>query len=176
MTLQRIEEFRIQKTERSAIQALLCQSFSGYPPDRIYFKQLPDFRYLIWKEQQLAAHLAVEHRVINNDGQVLHVFGIVDLCVAREFQKKQLASRLLAELESLGRENGIDFLVLLASDLSFYESFGFQLVNNLCQWVIIHNHQAMAVKCRRMPDTLMVKPLGDKGWQPGPVDFLGPLF
>ncbi len=176
MVIERIEEFQIDARKKAAILQLLRKSFTGYPDGRTYYKQLPDFRYLVWEGELLAGHMGVEHRVINNDGQVARIFGIVDLCVARSFQNRQLAKLLLQKLEQLGAQSGIDFLVLLAGDPAFYLSCGYQSQNNLCQWVMIHAHQTIGATSRRLDHNLMIKPLGDKEWLPGPVDFLGPLF
>lgn len=176
MTIQRIEEFAIRPEQQQAIARLLYRCFSGYPSGRTYYKLLPDFRYLIWEGPELVAHMAVDHRLINNDGQILRIFGVVDLCVSVTHQQQQLGSRLLEELESLGKKHGVDFIVLLAGTPAFYEAQGFRAQHNLCQWVMIHAHQTMGVKSRRIRDILMVKPLGEKEWLPGPVDFLGPFF
>lgn len=176
MTIERIEEFSINLTKQRAIQKLLSQSFAGYPSARIYYKQVPDFRYLVWQEDQLIGHLAVEHRIINNDGQIIPIFGVVDLCISDQFQNQHLASKLLHRLEQLGKDNQVEFVILLTNDPSFYQNCGYQPQNNLCQWVLIHAHQTMGATSRRLDYNLMIKPLADKTWLPGPVDFLGPLF
>ncbi len=176
MELERIEEFQIAEATHLAIQQLLEEAFSGYPEGRSFFKQLPDFRYLLWQGDQLAAHMAVEHRLINNADQLLHIFGVADLCVAASFQQRKLASRLLEELTQLGKQHRIDFLVLQANEAKLYENNGFQPQENLCQWLLITQNKTLGVARRRIEHSLMVKPLGDKIWKPGLVDFLGHVF
>ena len=79
MHIQRLEEFQINRTVQAQIGQLLKECFPDYPEGRSYFRQLPDFRYLAWKDQQLVGHMGIEHRMINNDGQTLRIFGIIDL-------------------------------------------------------------------------------------------------
>ena len=69
MKLQRLQEFEIDEATESAIAGLLGSCFPEYPEGRIYYKQLPDFRFLCWENEALIAHMAVEHRIVNNDGQ-----------------------------------------------------------------------------------------------------------
>jgi GNAT superfamily N-acetyltransferase len=176
MHIQRIEEYLISEPLRQSIRKLLVDCFREYPGDRIYFKQLPDFRYLAWDEEELAGHMAVEHRVINNDGQVLRIFGVVDLCVAEAFQHRKLATQLLREIETFGRQCQVDFLMLAAKEKDLYESNGFRAVDNLCHWLLIQSHQTIGVVRRSLANSLMVKPLGEKEWKAGRVDFLGPIF
>ena len=176
MKIQRIEEFLIDDKIHSHIRELLDHSFSGYPEERTYFKQLPHFRFLCWDQEKLIGHMAVDHRVINNNGQVHPIFGVIDLCVAEAYQHKKIASNLLENLEEIGTSNGIDFIVLMAKNHQLYKSKDFQLKKNICQWMVINSHQTYGVVRRRVEQSLMIKPLGDKYWDAGLVDFLGPAF
>lgn len=176
MKLERLCEFEIGETTEAAIAGLLGQCFPDYPRGRIYYKQLPDFRFLCWENNTLIAHMAVEHRMVNNDGQALRIFGISDLCVAEPFQHRRLASRLISELALLGLRHRIDFLLLMAKDHGLYLSNGFQLVANTCRWLMINEHQSLGIAHRRVQSSLMVKALGKKEWRPGLADLLGYVF
>ncbi|MEM8906905.1 MAG: GNAT family N-acetyltransferase [Bacteroidota bacterium] len=176
MTIQRLEEFALSSPQHTAIQELLRLCFSEYPQQRSYYKQIPDFRYLVWQDQQLIGHLAVEHRMINVAGNIARIFGVADLCVATSFQDQKIASNLLQQLENLGRQNDIDFLVLTAAEHKLYLNNGFQLVNNTCRWLMINEHQTLGVGHRRIEDCLMVKRLGPLQWKEGLVDLLGYVF
>ena len=176
MKLQRLQEFEIDEATESAIAGLLGSCFPEYPEGRIYYKQLPDFRFLCWENEALIAHMAVEHRIVNNDGQAFRVFGIADLCVSESFQHRRLASRMLSELSILGLRHRIAFLLLMAKDHSLYRANGFQLVPNTCKWLMISEHSTLGIAHRRVPSSLMVKALGKKEWRPGLVDFLGHVF
>lgn len=176
MKIQRLEEFQISETVRKAIRRLMEGCFSDYPGDRIYLKQLPDFRFLTWEKDQLIAHMAVEHRMVCNEGEAFRIFGIVDLCVAAPFQHQKHASHLLEKLETLGQSHGIDFILLNAKEHQLYLNHGYQLVENTCTWVLIQSHKTIGVVRRRLDQSLMVKPLGEKKWQSGHLDFLGSVF
>lgn len=176
MDLKRIEEFQIDETTQEAIRSLLLKSFSGYPAGKSFFKQAPDFRYLLWEKDYLIAHMAVEHRYINNSGQLLRIFGVADLCVDEDFQHQKIASRLLLELETLGKLYDIDFIVLQAQDQQLYINNGFQAQSNLCQWLLIQNNTTLGVARRRLEQSLMIKPLNQKQWGTGLVDFMGHVF
>ncbi len=176
MFIQRLEEYKIPIAVHSQISLLLTEAFSGYPKGQTYYKQLPDFRYLIWEEERLIGHMGVEHRLMNNDGQTIKVFGVADLCIAQSHQHKKLATGLLTELERLGRKYGIDFIILMAKEHQLYLSNGFDLVKNECRWLLIQNNNCLGIIHRRIDQALMVKPLANIPWKNGVVDFLGPVF
>ena len=176
MEIKRIEEFAVDQKTSLKIEALLRDAFPDYPSGRIYFKQIPDFRYLVWEQQKLVGHMAVEYRLINVDGQVVPIFGVVDLCVANAFQHNNIASNLLSELAELGKKNAVEFIVLIAKDKELYRKNGFRSVKNTCKWLLINNHQTFGVGFRRIGDDLMIKGIGTMEWKEGVVDFLGPIF
>lgn len=176
MTIQRIEELFIDIPTREAIHSLLEDSFPDYPQGQTYYKQLPDFRYLAWEAQELIGHMAIEHRLINNDGQILRIFGIADLCVAKSFQRQRIATKLIQQLLELSQTIGIDFILLIAEEDTFYHQIGFHPVQNNCQWVLIHRHETFGVVQRRMDSGLMIKGVSEKNWRNGKVDFLGHVF
>ncbi|MFZ2899341.1 MAG: GNAT family N-acetyltransferase [Saprospiraceae bacterium] len=172
----RTEESRIDEHLKLRISGLLAQSFPGYPSGRIYYRQLPSFRYLASEGKQLVGHLAVEHRMINAGGTPANIFGIIDLCVEASRQSLQIGTKLLSALEADARSEGIDFLVLISGEQGFYERAGFRVENNLCRWVSIGDHISIGLVQGRLPGSLLVKPLGGKKWGEGVVDFLGYMF
>ncbi len=175
MQIERIEEFKIKPITHQAIQELLYTCFAEYPA-RSFFKQLPNFRYLAWDKNILIGHLAVEHRIINNGEQLLHIFGVSDLCVLQAYQEKSVASSLLDQLSTLGKEHNIDFLLLIADTHGLYLKNKFKLVDNTCRWLMINSNQTLGVNHRKIERSLMIKRLGTKKWHPGLVDFLGHIF
>ncbi len=170
-----MEEFRLSRKEEEAIQQLLKAAYSVYP-ERTYFRQLPDFRYLVWEGEELLAQMSVAYRLVNNGGQLLRVFGIADLCVAPEHQHRQLGSQLLERLDALGRESACDFILLMASEPAFYRRHGFEPVSNTCRWLLLHREETLGIAQRSIDQALMVKPLGDKRWREGLVDLMGPMI
>lgn len=173
--LERLEEFALTESHQYDIQELLQSAFPGYP-DRTFYRQLPDFRYLGYQNEQLMAHMAVEHRLLYNAGHLCKVFGVIDLCVDPLFQRRRVASHLLSRLTDLGRSHGIEFLVLLAGQHQLYLDNGFQLVSNPCVWMMITGDQSLGLTRRSVQHSLMVKPLGERQWKEGLVDFLGSIF
>ena len=176
MKLQRLEEFQLDGKKKAAIRNLFDHCFPDYPKGQIYYKQLPNFRYLAWDANTLIGHLAVDHRVINNGGKVLHIFGVVDLCVLPIYQHRRIASDMLKVLEQLAKENGIDCVLLVAADATLYENNGYRYISNTCRWVLINNHQTLGVIKRNLPDSLMVKILSEVNWNDGELDFLGAVY
>jgi GNAT superfamily N-acetyltransferase len=172
----RTEESRIGEQLKLRISGLLAQSFPGYPSGRIYYRQLPSFRYLASAGGELVGHLAVEHRMINAGGTHACIFGIADLCVEAQYQSRQIGSGLLQAAETDARNEGIDFLVLISDEHGFYERAGFRVADNICRWVSIGDHVSIGLVQGRLPGSLLVKPLGGKKWGEGVVDFLGYMF
>ena len=176
MTIQRIEELLIDIPTREVIHRLLEDSFPDYPLGQSYYKQLPDFRYLVWEQEELIGHMAIEHRLINNDGQILRIFGVADLCIAKSFQRQKIATTVIEQLLELSKSVGIDFIMLVAEEEQFYQQIGFQPIQNNCKWVLIHRHETFGVVQRQMDSGLMVKAVSKKIWREGALDFLGHIF
>lgn len=176
MTIKRIEEFKITKNQHIQISELLKECFSAYPDNRSFYKQLPSFRYLIFNEKTLIAHLAIIHRMIKVGEKNFIIFGVSDLCVHPDFQHKKIASKLLSELETLGKKHKIDFIVLVAQDADFYKKNKYITKNNDCRWLIINEIQSLGLAQRNLGSALMIKSLGENKWNNGMVDFLGSLF
>lgn len=176
MKIKRIPEYKISPAEHEKIIQLLKSCFPEYPGHRDYYKQIPSFRYLISKNKQLIGHLAVEHRKIKIGGDVASIFGISDLCISKNFQSMKLGSKLIKELESLGKAHQIDFIILTTNDHSIYQNNGFFVVNNTCRWLMINEHQTFGVNHKHINSSLMVKEISELKWNNGLVDFLGHIF
>jgi len=172
----RIEEYKIQDKKHAQIRTLLERSFSEYPEGRSYYQQVPTFRYLVSDKKRLIGHMAVDYRAINLAEKVCTIFGIGDFCVDPDFQSKNIASHLMEMVELEAKKNGIDFLVLIAQDHGFYKKKGFKLQENTCRWLIITNQKTLGVGHRNISESLMIKEMGKKKWQPGLVDFMGTIF
>ncbi|WP_053693134.1 GNAT family N-acetyltransferase [Streptomyces sp. WM6372] len=167
-------EHQIDSQVHERIHALLEESFAGYP-ERSYFKQLPQFRYLAWGDGRLLGHMGIEHRMITNGGTPLRIFGIIDLCVTASARSQGCASRLLSEVESAARSSGADAIVLFADDPRIYLANGYECVQNDGRWLMLHEHETFGIAEKPL-DALMVKMLSGKRWESGVVDMLGYLF
>ncbi|MEZ4979944.1 MAG: GNAT family N-acetyltransferase [Chitinophagales bacterium] len=66
--------------------------------------------------QQIIGQLGIDFRVMRLNENAVNVFGLIDLCVDREFRAKGLAKALLAEFERIARTGSykVDFLFLVS--------------------------------------------------------------
>lgn len=176
MKIQRIEEFKINQKRHAEINELLQLCFSSYPSNRSFYKQFPNFRYLVFEEKKLIAHLAIIHRLIKVGEESFVIFGVSDLCVHPNYQHKKIASILLNELEQLGKKHQIDFITLIAQEKKFYKKNKFIVCNNDCRWLMINENQSLGIAQRSLDNALMIKALNNKKWKKEMVDFQGVLF
>lgn len=174
--IKRVEDCLIDAKEEMLICDLLRESFPQYPADQSFLNQRPSFRFLSYKKDILIGHLGVESRVISIDGQVFRIFGIVDLCIHKDHQKKKMASKMVEELIAFGKSCKIDFLLLFSSEKSFYQKIGFQEEQNKSRWLMIQKLKTLGVARRNVGDSLMIKKIGQKEWLAGELDLLGHIF
>ena len=176
MQIFRKEEFKINSKQQSDIRSLLQICFSSYPPDRSYFNQLPSFRFLVYHEKILIGHIAVVHRVIKFDEEVVTIFGVADLCVHPNFRDQDIASELLEKLENLGKKHSIDLIVLISKLNKLYKKSGFKKYNNKLKWLMTNQHQSFGIVHRSLDNSFLVKKITEKKLEKGTVDLLGSLF
>lgn len=177
MYIEKIEEYTIDFEIHQKIQHLLQSSFGQFPTNRIFLKQVPTFRLLVWEDAILVAQTGVIFRTISLDGIPYRIFGIMDLCVHENYQNQKIGSTILKKIEILGKENHLDFIVLFSGEQDFYLQNGFKQVQNRCRWVFIKDYRTMGVMNRLIPETLLIKPLSDVIWNETAVlDLLGFVF
>ena len=167
-------EHEIDSQLHENIRKLLEECFQGYLA-RSYFKQLPQFRYLAWGDEELIAQVGIEHRMIRNGSAPLRVFGVIDLCVTISWRSQGVARRLLSEIESDARSSGADAIILFADDPRVYLANGYQSVQNHGRWLMINDHETLGIAEKPLNE-MMVKMLSGKPWDSGVVDLLGYLF
>ena len=176
MTFTHLPDYQLEPSQHQAIAALLQWCFPQYPPGRTYFRQLPHFRILAHDESgQLCGHIAVEHRMVNNAGQLYRIFGLADVCVQPSMQSKGLGARMLDFLEQLAHTSSVDALLLIAHDPEFYAKNDFLAVENDCKWLFVQSDQTLGVLNRHLKG-LMVKMLKGQSWRDGQLDLLGHIF
>jgi len=171
-----VNDFEIPNEKRKALRVLLNSCFPDYFPQREYFKQIPKFRYLVWNEEKLIAQMGVEDRVINVGGDIVRIFGVIDLCVEDCYRSNNIATNLLIMLENLGQQNGIEFIIVFANDHKLYRKNGYKIVTNICRWLAIDELKSVDIFEQPLTDCFMVKSLSPKPWNDGIVDLLGYLF
>lgn len=175
MKIERIEEYALGAAVRTQIIALLREGFGVYPEDRSFYKQLPCFRFLAWDADTLIGHLAAEFRIIRVGQTSLPIFGVADLCVTATRRKERIATQMLTQLEALAPPAGVEFILLTGSEPDVYQGMGFQRIERSCRWLFINNLSSLGV-IRRSVSNIMIKPLGDRSWPEGEIDFLGHIF
>ncbi|MEW4225807.1 GNAT family N-acetyltransferase [Rossellomorea marisflavi] len=179
MIIKKVHEYELDDMARRSIQELLSESFGeDYPKERIYFKQLPHFRYLVLNEDNmLVAQVGLDYRVMNLNGHPVNVLGVIDLCVKKEYRSNVLGSLLLSEVEKFSEDRSIDFLLLFADDKGLYLKNGYRSVMNECTWLKIdnENHKSLGLGMEVMNE-LMMKEIGNVTWENGCLDLLGYLY
>lgn len=173
MHFERREEFSINSNINANIQVLLQACFPDYPSHQTYFKQVPHSRILVWEKETLIGHASLEYRKIKVGETIMKAFLIGDICVLPAFQHQNIASKIIAKIEALSQENGLDLMIVTVSDTALYKKNGFVVVDNICRWVILQNHSTLGVIERNLNNSLMVKTLGKLIWREGTIDFMG---
>jgi GNAT superfamily N-acetyltransferase len=175
--LELVEEYGLGEERSTAVSTLLHEAFpdGGFTATRTYLKQIPPRRLLAFEQERLVGHLGLEHRVIGTQGGPATIFGVVDLCVAVSAQRRGIASRMLEEVETLARRQGIDFLMLFASDRRLYEHNGYRHEDNVLRWMMVHQHEIIGIDEQPLVE-LMIKPARERPWPAGLVDLLGHQF
>ena len=176
MILHRVEEFQLTTAIHAKIRSLLALSFEDYPSNKNFLHQTPSFRYLLLDDKALIGHMAVDHRIVQLDGQTISIFGITDICVHPEHQQRQSATKMITELEALAKEHNVEALMLFTNLFPLYTKLGFAKQPNKCRWLMIQNDVSLGVARRTLEDCLMVKMLTDKTWTDGELDLLGHVF
>jgi N-acetylglutamate synthase-like GNAT family acetyltransferase len=171
-----VAEHELTPSDREQLQALLADCFPEHLTQRIYYKQLPQFRLLIHENGDVVAQVGVEHRVIRVGDAVHRVFGVIDLATHSAHRGRGLAGALLERLEATAREYGVEFVILFADDQRLYERRGYVQADNTLKFLGIDEHQSVGVLERSLPEAFMVLEVGESRWLPGLVDLLGYLF
>lgn len=177
MHLEKIEEYNIDTTTQQKIHQLLQDSFGAFPKDRIFLKQVPTFRLLLWDNNVLVAQCAIVFRTVSLDRKPLRIFGIMDLCVDKAYQNQKIGSKILQKIETIAHESNIDFILLFGGTQDFYLQNGFQLVENDCRWVLMKDYKTMGIMTREIPQTLLIKSISKKNWnEEALLDLMGFVF
>lgn len=170
-----IAELDVEHSVKEDIQELRNSCFPEYSFDRSYYKQLPHYRVVEYKDAQLIGYMGLDYRVVSVNGLPFKTLGVIDLCVSSDFRGKGLASEMLASLSSYAECRDVDFLMSIADDAKIYASNGFSPVNSYNSWLRIDEHKnyGVAVECI---DDLYIKQVGQLKWPVGHVDWLGYMF
>lgn len=171
-----LNEYEITRTDQQQIGQLLVACFPSYPADKIAIKQLPSFRIIFRKDSLIKGHIAVTYRWMQLGEKIIKVFGLSDICVEESVRAQKIATQMINRLAEIGKDQEVDFLVLIAAETDVYKNMGFKEVENRCRWLLIHKDRSLGIAQRNIEEGLMIKPLGKEKWREGILDFLGPVF
>ncbi len=82
---------------------------------------------------------------------------------------------MLDSLSSYVIAKDVDFIMLVAEKSGFYTRHGFQQVTAYSSWLRLHEHKNYGIAFEQIDD-LFVKPVNNKKWPAGHVDWLGYMF
>jgi len=170
------QEYEIPTQWHEELTNLKSRCFPNHQHDRSYYKQLPHFRFICTDNGKIVGHIGVDHRVIRVADEIFRIFGLIDVCVDEQYRNKSIATSMIEKVFALGQETGIDFLFLIASDHRVYEKNKFQVVNELCSWLRIHDHRNYGVAVENLEQEIMIRKVGNRDWPKGPIDLLGYVF
>ena len=177
MKIEQHLEMTVSESMDKELTELLQHAFPSIYPNRRYFKQLPHFRLIAYEDERIIGQVGLDFRVMNMNGESIHVLGIIDLCVREEVRGRGVGRALMEEIIALGKEYSIDFLLLFADQPDLYERIGFHTVSNTCTWLQINDeNQTTRGIGETSFDELMVRAVGDKRWMEGKLDLLGYLY
>ncbi|MCK1988158.1 GNAT family N-acetyltransferase [Lysinibacillus fusiformis] len=179
MKIETIYDYEINGSLRAKLQYLLTECFAeDYPKERIYFKQLPHFRFIATDDKnELVGQVGLDYRIMNLNGKPIRVLGIIDLCVSKNQRSQGIGSLLLSKIDEFCKGKSVDFLLLFADNKKLYVNAGFKSVHNECTWLKIDNkNQTTNGIGYEKINELMIKEIGNIKWEDGKIDLLGYLY
>ncbi len=180
ITLGFVSEFNIDRSTSEAINELLQSCFPEIDyKGADYFKQLPHYRIIAKENDTIIGQLGIDFRAMNLNGEAIHVFGVVALCVAAAHRGKKVGVKMLQEFERIAQQNAqkIDYLFLVTDTPSYYEKLGYTTTAIETTWLKVHEHKNYGLATEKINDAaFMFKAISDKKWQDGQLDLLGHMY
>ncbi|WP_214820754.1 MULTISPECIES: GNAT family N-acetyltransferase [unclassified Exiguobacterium] len=177
MEIREVLEFDLDEVMERQLRELLMASFAPLYPKRTFFKQTPHQRLIAFDESRVIGQVGLDYRVMNLDGVPVRVLGIIDLCVQEDERGNGVGKKLVEAVVALGERKAVDFVLLFADRDDLYVKTGFVHATNPCTWLQINDQQLTTHGIGEDTFTeLMIRPVGDKLWTEGTLDFLGYLY
>ena len=171
-----IHDITLAEEDEVRITELLMEAFKEYKyPKRSYYKQRPHFRCLYEKNNYLIGYAGLDYRVMNIDGRVKRVLGIIDLAVDIKYRNQGIAGAMLEEIESFSKSGNVDLIMLFADNPRIYKKHGFVKCNAECSLLMIDEHKTYGTKTDKYPET-MIKLIDGSDGKISKVDMLGYLY
>ena len=175
-----VNELEINSVTKSEIASLLDAVFpdTNYV-NRHFFKQLPHYRLLLRDNNNLVGHMGIDYRVMNLNGELITVLGVIDLAVHPHFQGKGLGTNLMNEFDRIASNfhNNVDFTFLVTDRPAFYSRLGYKPTEVTTTWLKLHQSKTYGIGQEKITDSVfMFKQVGSKIWRDGELDLLGYMY
>lgn len=177
--IKKVSDYELTIETIEKIQILLVTCFGkDYPNNRIFYKQIPHFRFLYFDENnELIGHIALDYRAMNLNGKLLFVMGISDVCVAKTHRNKKIGTKLIQAVEKFSEDKRVDFLLLATELPKWYKKLGFEVIDNECIWLKINDTDLTSLGLGKgKVNGLMIKRVSGEKWNTGTIDLLGHLY
>lgn len=146
------------------LRDLLTLCFGQTFKDKRYCYEMPPHRWLVYMEEEIAAHLAIHDKVFTVSGVEEAFIGVAEVCVAPLYRGQGLVKAMLEKVENYFPD--ASFSILLGEGY-IYGSSGYVPVNNVY----------FPYETTDTPNThVLVKRLKDVPWPEGKVTIEGPPF
>jgi predicted N-acetyltransferase YhbS len=175
MLMKILPEIELDDSKHLVIQDLRNASFHDSMVKRSYFKQLPHYRLLKYEGSVLIGYAGIDYRAIRVGREIYKILGVMDMCVRADKRGQRIGILILNELTDFSKNKDVDFILLISDNDKFYVSNGFHQVKEANSWLRIDEHKNYGVAFEFLDD-LYVKPVGNKEWATGHVDWLGYMF
>jgi len=180
MTINFVNEFQIDKKTQAEITELLAICFpqSDYN-NRAFFKQLPHYRLLLTDNNKVTGQLGIDYRVMNLNGELVRVFGVIDLVIHPDLQGKGWGTKLMNEFDKIANEYNynIDFTFLVTDKPEFYSRLGYKKAMVTSTWLKIYQGVNYGIGKQIIEDSsIMYKQIGSRSWSDGALDLLGYMY
>lgn len=128
---------------------------------------------------QIVGQVGIDQRAIfSKKFGLIHIFGIVDLCVSSHLRGHGIGTLLLKNVEKLARQSDcIDCLMLFADDQRLYKKFGFYNPDMKCKFLAMDDLKSLYLLEKDMNSSLMIKNIKTEIFiKDDLIDMLGHVF
>ncbi len=173
--MQFIHEIDVDKETHRQIKELRNSSFPDHISKHSYYKQLPHIRCLEHRGGHLVGYMGLDYRVIGVGNEHFKILGVIDFCVAQAERGKGVGRSMLDKLSDYAETKDVDFIILISDLDDYYRRNGYTRVRAPSSWLRLHEYKNYGVAYDQLDD-LYIRPVREKQWPEGHVDWLGYMF
>lgn len=175
ITIERVEELRLNKATEAQIAELLDTTFTTDFGGRSFFQNRHHCRFIAFQKGELVGHLSIAYRAIQMGRQRVDIVGIGEVAVAAKARKQGIATELVHCAIEEGKAAEADFAALFGEE-SLYSKAGFVKGNNNITLSEMEGARTGTIVRENNP-YFMIRPLGKLEWDFNvPVDLAGFSF